>query len=193
MIITRPFYDHHKIIETGFTDYHPLYHVRCLSHLALLVGSSKLGSTPFKDDATLAPKLADPLSSTPLITGSGILDPDRLSFCTIYTCQLGEIHYLETRSRCVNMSFIIPDFPDTGSSISTSPTIASSAGSPATSSASSTATWSSAQTRRPTRKVLRPKAKCLVDKMTYPSTLFVKKLWLLLHLLLVSLHGSKVS
>jgi hypothetical protein len=43
--------------------------------------SSKLGSTPFKDGATLAPKLIDLLSpcksgSTPFYTGSGILDPD---------------------------------------------------------------------------------------------------------------------
>ncbi len=35
-------------------------------------------------------------SSAPLITGSGILDPDQLSFCTIYTSQLEEIHHLET-------------------------------------------------------------------------------------------------
>ncbi len=34
--------------------------------------------------------------STPLISGSGILDPDRLSFCTIYTCLFYEIYYLET-------------------------------------------------------------------------------------------------
>ncbi len=71
-----------------------------------------LGSTPFKDGTTLAPKLADLLSSwksgsTPIYTGSGILDLDRLTFCTIETCQLDEIHYLETRSRHVNKSFII--------------------------------------------------------------------------------------
>ncbi len=42
-----------------------------------------------------------------LSTGSSILDPDRLIFCTIYTCQLDEIHYLETRSCHVNTSFII--------------------------------------------------------------------------------------
>ncbi len=54
-----------------------IYHVRYLSHLALLVGSSKLGYTPFKNDATLVPKLAYPLGRLPpLITGSGILDPD---------------------------------------------------------------------------------------------------------------------
>ncbi len=54
------------------------------------------------------PKIAYPLDgSTPFITGSGILDPDQLSFCTKYTCQLYEMHYIETRSRCVNMSFII--------------------------------------------------------------------------------------
>ncbi len=50
--------------------------------------SSKLGSTPFKDGTTLAPKLADPLSSwksssTPFYTGSSILDLDWLIFCTI--------------------------------------------------------------------------------------------------------------
>jgi hypothetical protein len=55
----------------------------------------KLRSTPFKDGATLVPKLANLLStwksgSTPLYSGSSILDPDQLSFCTIYTCQLDE-------------------------------------------------------------------------------------------------------
>ncbi len=86
-----------------------LYHVRYLSHL----DPTKLRSTPFKDGAALVPKLADPLSSwksgsTPLYTGSLILDPDRLIFYTIYTCQLYEINYLETRSR--HFSFIIIGF-----------------------------------------------------------------------------------
>jgi hypothetical protein len=45
--------------------------------------------------------------TTPLYSGSGIIDLDRLSFCTMHTCQLDEINYLETRSRCVNTSFII--------------------------------------------------------------------------------------
>jgi hypothetical protein len=47
-----------RLIVVGhFLKYHVIY----LSHLALLVGSSKLGSTPFKNDATLVPKIADPL------------------------------------------------------------------------------------------------------------------------------------
>jgi hypothetical protein len=75
----------------------------------------KLGSTPFKDGATLVPKLADLLSSwksgsTPLYTGSGILDPDQLTFCSILICQLDEMHHLETRSHCVNMPFIVQAF-----------------------------------------------------------------------------------
>jgi hypothetical protein len=75
----------------------------------------QLGSTPFKDGTTLAPKLADLLSSwksssTPLYTGSGILDPDQHTFCTILICQLDEIHHLETRSHCVNTPFIIQAF-----------------------------------------------------------------------------------
>jgi len=76
-----------RLIVVG--HYFLKYHVRYLSHLALLVGSNKLVSTPFKDDATLAPKLANPLGSQstwmapPLITGSSIFDPDQLSFCTI--------------------------------------------------------------------------------------------------------------
>ncbi len=67
----------------------------------------QLGSTPFKVhfDAKTSRSTLD--GSTPLISVSGILDTDRLSFCTIYTCQLDEIHYLETWSRCVNTSFII--------------------------------------------------------------------------------------
>jgi hypothetical protein len=42
-----------------------------------------------------------------LNTVSSILDLDQLTFCTISTCQLDEIHYLATRSHCVNTSFII--------------------------------------------------------------------------------------
>jgi hypothetical protein len=48
-----------------------------------------------------------PLGSTPFYTGYCILDLDWLIFCTIITCQLAEIHYLEARSHHVNMSFII--------------------------------------------------------------------------------------
>ncbi len=86
-------------------------HVRYLSNLALQVGSRNCRSTPFKDDATLAPKLDVPLStwkcsSTPLYILSGILNPDQISFCTIKTFQLAEIHYLETRSRFVNTSLL---------------------------------------------------------------------------------------
>ncbi len=88
-----------------------LYHVRYLSHL----DPTKLRSTPFKDGSALVPKLADLLSSwksgsTPLYTGSLILDPDWLIFYTIYTCQLYEINYLETRSCHFNTSFIIIGF-----------------------------------------------------------------------------------
>ncbi len=71
----------------------------------------QLGSTPSKGHHFGAKSSQSTLDgSTPLISGSGILDPDGLSFCTIYTCQLDEIHYLETRSRCVNTSFIILGF-----------------------------------------------------------------------------------
>ncbi len=88
-----------------------LYHARYLSHS----DPAKLRSTPFKDGSALVPKLADPLSSwksgsTPLYSGSGILDPDWLIFYTIYTFQLYEINYLETRSRHFNTSFIIIGF-----------------------------------------------------------------------------------
>jgi hypothetical protein len=64
------------------------YHVRYLSTL-LYKPDPKLRSTPFKDGATLVPKLDAPLffwrsvSPPPLNTGSSILDPDRLIFCTI--------------------------------------------------------------------------------------------------------------
>jgi hypothetical protein len=68
----------------------------------------QLGSTQFKGRCFGAKTSWSTLDgSTPLISGSGILDPDRLSSCTIYTCLLYEIYYLETRSRCVNTSFII--------------------------------------------------------------------------------------
>jgi hypothetical protein len=92
-----------------------LCHVRYLSHLDPATEFIKLRSTPFKDGAALVPKLADLLSfwksgSTPLYTGSGILDPDWLIFYTIYTCQLYEINYLETRSCHFNTSFIIIGF-----------------------------------------------------------------------------------
>ncbi len=92
------------------------YHVRYLSHLALIVGSCNwVYKTQIHSierwrhfGAKTKPIHLD--GSNPLITGSSILDPDQLSFCTIYTCQLDEIHYLETRSHCVNMSFIIQAF-----------------------------------------------------------------------------------
>ncbi len=68
----------------------------------------QLGSTPFKGRRFGAKTSRSTLDgSTPLIFGSCILDPGRLSSCTIYTfCLLYEIHYLETRSHCVNTSFI---------------------------------------------------------------------------------------
>jgi hypothetical protein len=67
----------------------------------------QLGSTPFKV-AALAPKLADPLWTAPPLL---FLDPVFLIWIdyhfVLYTCLLYEIHYLETRSHCVNMSFMI--------------------------------------------------------------------------------------
>jgi hypothetical protein len=67
------------------------YHVPRATWLYMLDPATKfikLGSTPFKDGTTLAPKLTDLLStwksdSTTFYTGSGILDPDQPSFCTI--------------------------------------------------------------------------------------------------------------
>ncbi len=72
----------------------------------------QLRSTPFKDSTILAPKLAERCfwrksNSTPSKSGSGLPDPDQLICCTISRCLLDEIQYLETRSRYVNMSFII--------------------------------------------------------------------------------------
>ncbi len=106
---------HYKTLQTKLGSLQKLhYHVRYLSTLLYKQDPAtefiKLRSTPFKDGATLAPKLADPLSfgeaaPPPLNTGSSILDLDGLIFCTILTCQLDEIHYLESRSHRVNTSF----------------------------------------------------------------------------------------
>jgi len=93
-------------------------------HFALKVGSSnwdhKLGSTPFKDGTTLAPKLADLLSlwssgSTP--SKYWIKYSWSRSTHILYYIKMSVrwIHYLETRSCCVNMSFIILVATDTRS------------------------------------------------------------------------------
>jgi len=87
-----------RLIVVG--HYFLKYHVRYLSHLALLVGSNKLVSTPFKDDATLAPKLANPLGWLhPLLLDPVFLIQINYHSVLFCTCQLDEIHDLETRSR----------------------------------------------------------------------------------------------
>jgi hypothetical protein len=51
----------------------------------LALGSSN-SDQPLSKVATLAPKLAKPLGmAPPFISGSSFSDPDRPSFCTIYT------------------------------------------------------------------------------------------------------------
>jgi hypothetical protein len=72
----------------------------------------QLGSTLFKDSATLVPKLADPpfwwkSNSTPLN-----LDPVYLNRINPYVVLFKDVYYskysyLETRSHCVNTPFII--------------------------------------------------------------------------------------
>ncbi len=72
----------------------------------------QLGSTPFKDSAILAPKLADPpfwwkSNPTPSKSGSGYLiwiDSYVVLFIDVY---YSNNSYLETRTHCVNTSFII--------------------------------------------------------------------------------------
>ncbi len=75
-------------------------------HFAVQVDSViefiQLGSTLFKDSATLAPKLADPpfwwkSNSTPSKSGSGLSDLDPLICCTIWRCLLFEIQLLRNQ------------------------------------------------------------------------------------------------
>jgi hypothetical protein len=89
---------------------------KIFEHFALQVdpvtGLIQTKSTLFKDSTILAPKLADPTfwwksNSSPSKSGSSLPDPDQLIFCIIQRCLLDEIHYLETRSRRVNKSFIL--------------------------------------------------------------------------------------
>ncbi len=86
---------------------HPI-EISCkiFEHFALQVDSviefKQLGSTPFKDSAILALKLADPPfwwknNSTPSKSGSGLPDPEQLIFCTIYRCLLDEIYLLRNQ------------------------------------------------------------------------------------------------
>ncbi len=75
--------------RTVFYNRQSYYHVRYLSHLAL--GSSNQDPLYFKGHHFGTKTSQSTLdSSTPLISGSSILDPDRLSFCTIYTCLIDE-------------------------------------------------------------------------------------------------------
>jgi hypothetical protein len=102
----------------GYQDkiFKKCYHVRYFELFALQVDQVieflQLGSIPFKDSATLAPKLADPpfwwkSNSTPSKSGSAYLiriDSYVVLFRDVYYLKYS---YLETGSRCVNTSFII--------------------------------------------------------------------------------------
>ncbi len=76
----------------------------------------QLGSTPFKGHHFGTKTSQSTLdSSTPLISGSDILDPDWLSFCTVYTCLFYEIHYLETSGLYYkHVTIVIYDRNDSG-------------------------------------------------------------------------------
>ena len=88
----------------------------------------QLRSTPFKDSGILAPKLADPpflwkSNSTPSKSECGYLI--RINWYVVLfmdVCYL-KYSYLETRSRCVNTSFIIKGFTILSSRIPHSPLV----------------------------------------------------------------------
>ncbi len=72
----------------------------------------QLGSTPFKDSAILTSKLADPpfwwkSNSTPFKSGSGYLIQINSYVVLFIDVCYSKYSYLETRSCCVNTSFII--------------------------------------------------------------------------------------
>ncbi len=86
-----------------------LYHVRYLSHLAL--GSSNQDPLHSKV-ASLAPKLTDPLGKSPPLL---FLDPVYPIWIDSHVILFKDVYqmkyrYLETRSHCVNTSFIIIKF-----------------------------------------------------------------------------------
>ncbi len=83
-----------------------LYHIKIFEHFALQVGSSnrvhktRIHSIQrgcyFGAKTSRSTFLFWELASTSLNTGLSILDLDWLIFCTIWTCQLDEIHHLKT-------------------------------------------------------------------------------------------------